>query len=115
MEINLIGLLLEDECSDGWFLPEFKNIVPIGRAVSEDPPSQDKKAFKSDCVKFGNPLFLVSKWCRELTARREAIRILKGNAVRDGVWNGRIMAVPLQSLMSIREEETGPVRGVRGW
>jgi hypothetical protein len=87
-----------------------KIIVSIGRAVSKAPPSQDKEAFKSDCMGVANSLYLVSKWCRELTARREAVRILKGNAVRDGVWNGRIMAVPSEFLMSIGEEETAPVR-----
>jgi hypothetical protein len=61
MEINIIGLLSEDECSDGWFLPEFKNFVSIGRAVSEGPPSQDKKFFPFDCVGLANPLFLASK------------------------------------------------------
>jgi hypothetical protein len=61
MEINIIGLLSEDECSDGCFLPEFRTIVSIGRAVSEDPPSLDKKAFKFDCVSVANLLYLVSK------------------------------------------------------
>jgi hypothetical protein len=42
--------------------------------------------------------------------RREALRFLKRNAVRDGVWNERIMAVTSEFLMSIGEEGTGPAR-----
>jgi hypothetical protein len=42
------------------------------------------------------------------------VRILKENVVRDGFWNGRLVAVPSEFLMSIGEEETAPVREDRG-
>ncbi|KAL7936777.1 hypothetical protein V8C35DRAFT_296438 [Trichoderma chlorosporum] len=51
------------------------------------------------------PLFVVATKCREPTVRREAIRLLRSSARREGMWDSELTANIAQWVMEIEESE----------
>jgi hypothetical protein len=64
-----------------------------------------------------NPLRLVGKWCREPRVRREAIALLRESRVREGLYDGLIMAGVQEWIMGLEEEglEGGLIKEVMRW
>ncbi|KAM0257413.1 hypothetical protein ACHAQJ_004359 [Trichoderma viride] len=115
------------------FIPRFKDIVSLGwevvgddekRAAPERCPDPQRcqhqhdsprRAFSTLNIKpsfsadlgIVTPLFLVATKCREPTVRREAIRLLKSSARREGMWDSELAANIGQWIMEI-EESDGP-------
>ena len=101
-EIMLLSSLFGDESSLDRFLPEYKEVVALASEVTRS------KFFKPSKYKFDlgivNPLRMVAKWCREPRTRREAIGLLRESGVREGIYDGLIMARTQEYIMELEEE-----------
>ena len=107
-EIMLLSSLFGDESSLDRFMPEYREVVASARAISGSQYFQMQK-FKFD-LGIVNPLRLVAKWCREGGTRREAIGLLRESRVREGLYDGLIMAGVQEWIMELEEE--GLVDGI---
>jgi hypothetical protein len=101
-EIMLLSSLTGDESSLDRFLPQYREVVSLARRISGSPFFQVQK-FKFD-LGIVNPLRLVAKWCREGKVRREAITLLRESKVREGLYDGLIMAKTQEWIMLLEEE-----------
>jgi hypothetical protein len=84
------------------FLREFRFIVSLAKEVAKNTSLHDRKyAFDQGLV---YPLYLVTKWCRDGAIRREALKLLKDSARREGFYNGLLMGKTQEWVMHIEEE-----------
>lgn len=114
-EIMLLSSLFGTESSLDRFLAEYKQVVDLARQISGSKYFQMQK-FKFD-LGIVNPLRLVGKWCREPRVRREAIALLRESRVREGLYDGLIMAGVQEWIMGLEEEglEGGLIKEVMRW
>ncbi|KZZ97553.1 C6 zinc finger domain protein [Moelleriella libera RCEF 2490] len=109
------------------FLPQFKAIVNLGwevicaerRRVSTDDVGSDKCSPRQHVGATGTlsqikpsfsadlgivpPLFVVATKCREPRLRRQAIRLLRSSARREGMWDSELAANIGHWIMTVEE------------
>lgn len=85
------------------FTPTFRKIIEQATHVSRHPlfSEQDLFSFDVGIVQMG---WLVAKWCREPKVRRDAIQLLRGSRLREGMWDALIMAATAEWIMGVEEE-----------
>jgi hypothetical protein len=133
MNTNIVFLTIfcKTEVQFDAFLPHFKEIVGLGwevvgddekRAAPDRCPDPQRcqhqhdnprTAFSTHNIKpsfsadlgIVTPLFVVATKCREPTVRREAIRLLKSSARREGMWDSELAANIAQWIMEIEESD----------
>lgn len=114
-EIMLLSSLFGDESNLDRFLPEYRSVISLAKEIASSPSFEVNK-FKFD-IGIVNPVRLVAKWCREPQTRREAIGLLRGSAVREGLYDGLVMAKTQGFIMELEEEgmENGKIPEEMRW
>ena len=100
-----------DDCQD-----TFKEIVELAAstvsaadaaaAASSVPQLKQKRSFTLD---YGlvSPLYDTARGCRDPIIRREAVRLLRTNPTREGLWDGLLAAQVAQRVVELEEGAVG--------
>lgn len=78
---------------------------PSRAGAAAFPTHGIKPSFSAD-LGIVPPLFVVATKCREPTVRREAIRLLRSSARREGMWDSELAANIAQWVMEIEESDS---------
>ncbi|KAL7816366.1 hypothetical protein V8C44DRAFT_370140 [Trichoderma aethiopicum] len=78
--------------------------LPPTAGAAAFPTHGIKPSFSAD-LGIVPPLFVVATKCREPTVRREAIRLLRSSARREGMWDSELAANIAQWVMEIEESD----------
>jgi hypothetical protein len=100
-QLVLDSLVITEECTFDKYLPEYREIVSLAKAIYKDPKMQ--AVFSVD---FGliPALYCVVKMCRDRVVRREAIALLRLAPRREGIWQSSLIAAIGEWIMQLEEE-----------
>ena len=93
-------------CPDPNFCPHHADSWTDMFGRHENPARHIKPSFSAD-LGIVPPLFVVATKCRDPVVRRQAIRVLKGSARREGMWDSELAARIGMWIASIEEQDGG--------
>lgn len=102
-EICLLTSQFGDEDALDELVPTFRELVAVGEEVVKDDFFVGGVRFTFDAgLVF--PFRLIAERCRDGVVRRGAIKLLRGMGVREGTWDGVVMAGVAELVMGFEEE-----------
>ena len=106
LTVRLAGILSSSEVGYDGYMPEFKQIVSLSKAVLNHPHSETRFAEGSFSFDIGiiYPLLAVSYACRDRKLRRDAIGLLESRSWREAQW-GSVPSVHVSKFLMEVEED----------
>jgi hypothetical protein len=105
------SISLDVSASDGasemiWdnYLSRYKRIVSLADLICSNPGSNQSQSVFSVGRSLVAPLYDAARRCRDPYLRRRAVRILHEHPQREGMWDGRVVALVAERCVSLEEE-----------
>lgn len=92
------------------FEVDFESIVHIGKLYAQMSPHRFGHNLPRFDMGIIPPLYLTASRCRNPRIRRAALLLLRSSTGREGIWDGRLMALLAERIMVLEEQGLGNVK-----
>ena len=109
MGVWLSASTLAEESSNDAHMADFEKAVSLGEAIQAHAGTRDQKQTYTTTFLFDmetvSPLYYIAIKCRHPVVRRRAIRLLRRNVRREGLWDSNVAAAIAERIMAIEERK----------